>query len=459
MSMKRLIMVGAALFFSLFLTQAAMAKVSQEEAEKLKTTLTPFGAERAGNADGTIPAWEGGISAPPEGLGYKGSGFRHPDPYAKDNVRYSITAENMAQYDDKLTEGQKALFKKHPDTYRIDVYPTRRSHAAPDWVYENTFQNATRAEVTEGGLQISSAYGGIPFPIPKSGEEVIWNHLLRFESSGTLQESRGYLVESSGKIVLANGIVAIERFPYYIKDGSLDTFNGYYYYTRSAYNQPPRRKGEVLLVKDPVNPAITPRKAWQYLVGQRRVRRAPTVAFDTPNPSFAGATTWDDYYMFNGSLERYDWKLLGKKEILIPYNCYKADEQMELKEIYQKGHLNPDYIRWELHRVWEVEATVKPDKRHIYGRRLFYVDEDSWVMVMADSYDNRGKLWRTNLAINLNAYELPGVVQRMQVNYDLPKDRYALNLCQTDLPKIREFGYESEESMFTPEAVRRLGRR
>lgn len=459
MSMKRLTMYGLAIFFSLFLIQTATAKVTQKEAEKLKTTLTPFGAERAGNAEGTIPAWEGGIASPPDGLGYKGPGFRRPDPYAHDKVLYSITAKNMAQYDDKLSEGQKALLNKHPDTYRLDVYPTRRSHAAPGWVYENTFTNATRAEVSEGGLKISGAYGGIPFPIPNNGEEVIWNHLLRYESNGTIQDSRGYLIEGSGKIILANGVVAVEKFPYYIKEGSLETFNGYYYYTRSSYNAPARRKGEVLLVKDPINPAITPRKAWQYLVGQRRVRRAPTVAFDTPNSSFAGATTWDDYYMFNGSLERYDWKLIGKKEILIPYNCYKADQQMPLEEIYTKGHINPDYMRWELHRVWVVEATVKPDKRHIYGKRLFYSDEDSWVMVMADSYDNRGKLWRTNLAVNLNAYELPGVVQRMQVNYDLPKDRYALNLCQTDLPKIREFGIHSDESLFTPEAVRRLGKR
>ncbi len=437
----------------------AFAKVTPEEAAKLKTTLTPFGAERAGNADGTIPAWDGGISAPPQGLGYKGPGHRHPDPYADDKVLFSITAKNLDQYADKLIEGQKVLLKKYPDSYRIDVYPSRRSHAAPDWVYENTFINATRTEVNEDGSRVSNAYGGIPFPIPKTGVEVMWNHLLRWQADGTNFNYGAYIVQRNGQISAGAGGQVSEKFPYYQKDGSLETYNGDYWYIFVNYQMPARRKGEVVLVKDPLNQAENPRKAWQYLVGQRRVRRAPTLAYDTPNPAFSGATTWDDVFVFNGALDRYDWKLLGKKEMYIPYNCYKGDEQYDLKDMYQAGHVNPDMLRWELHRVWVVEANLKQGKRHVYARRVLLIDEDSWGAVLADSYDGRGSLWRSNMGLVLNAYELPGVVQRLQVHYDLQRDQYAINNAQTAFPEITVYGNPKDDDYFTPEQIRRRGKR
>jgi hypothetical protein len=215
----------------------------------------------------------------------------------------------------------------------------------------------------------------------------------------------------------------------------------------------------MLLIRDPLNQVDQPRDSWQYLTGQQRVRRMPTVAYDAPNADVNGTATYDDFELFNGSLDRYNWKILGEKEMFIPYNNYKADKQYDLSTIYTPLHLNPDYFRWELHRVWMVEAKLKDNKRHLYDRRVFLIDEDSWVAVLSDSYDGRGGLWRTNIGISLNAYELPGVVQRAQVYYDLQKDAYSVHKCQTEFPKTTVYGSPKEDDYFSLEQVQTMTRK
>ena len=163
-------------------TGSAHAAVGADEAAKLKSTLTPVGAEKAGNKAGTIPAWDGGLVKAP--AGYK-SGDSRPDPYAAEKPVLSINAKNMAQHADKLTDGVQALMKKYPD-FRIDVYPTHRTAAAPQFVYDNTFKNATRAKTVDAGHGIQGAWSGIPFPIPKDGYEAIWNHRLAWKGGNDL---------------------------------------------------------------------------------------------------------------------------------------------------------------------------------------------------------------------------------------------------------------------------------
>ncbi len=458
MKMKKGLCLGILFLFVVTAPLAALAKVSPEEAEKLKSTLTPFGAERAGNADGTIPAWDGGLTGPPGGGEHK-PGDRHTNPYADEEKLFSITAENMDEYADKLGEGQKKLLRTHPETYRLDVYPTHRSHAAPQWVYDNTFKNATRAETSNEGVSISNAYGGIPFPIPKNGAQVVWNHLVRWQG-----EAKHYVFNSlyvdGDNIVIASGVENNEKFPYYDKEKTLETYDSQdYWYVLLEYFAPPRKKGETLLVRDPLNRAENPRQSWQYLVGQRRVRRAPTIAYDTPLSSMSGIHTWDDVYLFNGGLDRYNWKILGKKEIYIPYNCYDAQKVMEKKEMFPPEHVNPDHIRWELHRVWKVEGTLKEGSRHIYAKRVFYIDEDSWVLTMTDSYDAQGDLWRSNIAPLINEYQLPGVVQMFAFYYDFRIDKYGVNASQVGLTPWRTYPEPKPDSFFTPEELRRRGRR
>ena len=437
---------------------SAWAKVSPAEAEKLKGELTPFGAERAGNADGSIPAWEGGITGIPAGINYKPGDF-HPDPFKDDKVLYSITGKNVDQYTDNLSAGVVAQLKKYPEM-RLDIYPTRRTASAPQDVYDQTFKAATTIETTADGLGVvnNGVTGGIPFPIPQKGEEVMFNHLLRFRGLGLIGNYSSLTVLPNGKVSEGGGGEAFERYTWYDPDKQGDNYDGNYYELFVAYKEPARRNGELVLLIDPLNQSTEPRKAWQYLPGQRRVRRAPSIAFDTPNPAFSGLAIYDEAFLFNGSLERFDWKLIEKKELYIPYNNYAADTAPR-DQFATPKYPNPDLMRWEKHRVWVVEATVKEGKRHAYAKRTFYFDEDTWNAVLSDNYDGRGNLWRVTWQTNKCAYEIPATITRNYIHFDLTREDWAMGISVNGKEKMLDFSTIKSDRFFTPENVRRMGRR
>ncbi|MBW7851612.1 MAG: DUF1329 domain-containing protein [Rhodospirillales bacterium] len=441
------IAVGAAFAVA---ASAAVAAVSEQEAARLGADLTPMGAEKAGNASGSIPAWTGGLRGIPEGGGIDADGFRK-DPFAADKPLFTITADTAAKYDGQLSEGVKAFFKKYPQTWRMDVYPSRRTHAAPDWVYANTKANATRAKLVDDGNSVSGAIAGIPFPAPKNGAEAIWNHLLRWQGQ-TVDAHTVAPTRFPNGTTSVGGQKNWDQYPYYVsRDKETDTF----YQVILSFDAPLRRKGEVLMVVEYLNQVANPREAWQYIPGQRRVRRGPTIAYDTPVSGQAGQVTFDDVYLFNGALDRYDWKLLGKQEKLIVYNNYRSNQKFEdSTALLSVGHPNPDYLRWELHRVWVVEAELKGDKRHIYGKRRFYLDEDSWVAALSDAYDGRGNLWRVGIAPLMNHYDLPGTVQRTYFHGDLLSGVSTANILDVEGVKYHE--QTRPETFYTPANVRAL---
>jgi hypothetical protein len=362
--------------------------VTPEEASQLKTTLTPLGAEKAGNKDGSIPAWDGGYTKPIAAAnGRRGSPFKGEKPIL------TITAKNADQHAAKLTEGTLAMLKKYPDTYHVDVYPTHRTAAAPAWVYENTFKNATRAKI-ENGIP-TGAFGGIPFPIAKTGTEVMYNHLLRWRGASVQWEFSHYQVTADGRLVLAaDGTLDLQE-PYYLQDGSPENFDkvGEYYQIRLRTQAPAIRAGEQIVGRDNVNGELG--QGWVYLTGQRRVRKLPNPCCDLPASSTAGLMLTDELEVWTGRLSRFDWKLLGKKEMFIPYNTNEILNVKSDQELFTKSHLNPDVLRWELHRVYVVEATLKSGQRHQAPRSKYYCDEDTWHCVLADRWDGNGQLWRS----------------------------------------------------------------
>jgi hypothetical protein len=398
---------------------SAMAAATPDEVAQLGKTLTPLGAEKAGNKDGTIPEWTGGLTTIPAGF-KPGSGVR-PDPFGSDKPRLVITGQNADQHKDKLTALTYALLKRFP-TFRVDVYPTHRPVTYPKAILDNTAKNAAQAKTGNGGLSVENALPGIPFPIPKSGNEVMWNHLLRYNGVATICKYDSYNIDSSGTATLSTSGISYREWPLYRKENLSTVIKGsdIYALTKQEYTGPARRAGEALLVHDYVDPIGNPRKAWQYLPGQRRVKMAPEVAYDTPNPGVAGALTYDDAFVFNGALDRFDWKIVGKREMYIPYNAYKALYAVPNKEAgTTPNFFSPDLMRFELHRVWVVEATLKPGKRHVYHKRTFYVDEDSWLAVASDEYDARGQLYRGILAPTAFAYDAQAMGVSLHAGYDL----------------------------------------
>ncbi|SDK79851.1 DUF1329 domain-containing protein [Pseudomonas indica] len=429
-------------------TSLAQAAVSADQAERLKGELTPLGGERAGNADGSIPAWDGGYTQAP--AGYK-SGDKRPDPFAGEKPLYSVSAANMGQYAELLAEGTKGLLSKYPD-YRLGVYPTHRSAAAPQWVYDNTLANATRAQLDVATEKVSGAYGGIPFPIPQNGAEVLWNYRLSWQGGDTLNAPFDtWLMTAGGKKVQATRAQFSYQFPYYFEEGSLESFGGKYQWGKLYTELPSSKAGEGLMTHWDVDPSA--RAAWQYLVGQRRVRRAPNIAYDTPDFVTSGVGLFDEAFMIFGPTDRHELKLVGKKELLVPYNNNRA-ALAKSDELVQPRFLNPDLVRWEKHRVWVVEATLKAGKRHVVPRRTYYVDEDSWQVLLIDGYDAQGRLGRQIYSLTLLAPDMPVLTsQVMWGSYNLDTGAYFLNASSNDLNVQYHTMARPSASFYTPDAM------
>lgn len=437
-------LLGLAIIGLMAGSSTALAAVAADEAAKLKTSLTPLGGERAGNKDGSIPAWDGKVvvAASPK------AGDIPTQPFPGDKPLVQITARNMAQYAERLSEGTQALLKKYPDSFRLDVYPTRRTAVAPQYVYDNTLKNATNCKTKAGGYSVENCFGGIPFPIPKDGVEAIWNYLLRVEAEATEVSFKNILTTSDGNRTLATQNEQVNQYPYYYKDGSAEKWNGEYFLQRFSTVAPPFKAGESLVIRDGVD-AATPRQTWQYLVGQRRVRRAPTVAYDTPDFVASGANYFDEVMGIMGHPDRYQWKLVGKKEMYIPYNANALVTAKE-EEAFAKHHMNPDKLRWELHRVWEVEATVAAGKRHAVPKRRYYLDEDTWLLVLMDGYDTEGKLWRTSQLYPYVVPAIPAVVNKPVTVFDLQKGTTS---TVQFLDSFKVLPKRKSENYFTGDAV------
>jgi len=446
--------LAAAVLAWAFAAASAAAAISAEEAARLGRDLTPLGGERAGSADGAIPAWEGGILAPPPG--YE-PGDHHPDPYAKDKPLFVITAVNLEKYKDRVSAGHRRMLELYP-TFRMPIYPTRRSASAPKRIYDATRRVAVTAKLAAGGNGVTGAVIGIPFPIPKSGAEVIWNHLLRYRGEAVLRVIGQAAVTRGGDYTLVKLRDAyIAR--YSLPDMTEEKLDNRMILFRQRVTAPARLAGSILLAYETMNQVAEPRHAWVYNPGQRRVRRAPNVAYDNPGTASDGLRTSDQFDMFNGALDRYDWRLLGKREMYVPYNSYRLhSDKITFADVLTPLHLNPKHLRYELHRVWVVEAALKEGARHIYKRRRFYVDEDSWNILLADIYDNRDQLWRVSEGHLINYYEKSITTPTVEAHIDVQAGRYLALGLKNEFPMI-DFSPGLTPRDFTPAALRRQGRR
>ena len=430
---------------------------TQENIARLGQDLTPMGSVRAGNADGTIPEWTGGITPDLWPAGFQ-PGDRHPDPYAADQPRFVITAENYQQFADQLTAGHKAAFARYPESFRMKVYPTRRSASFRERTYEMTIRNASTGRLVADGEGVEDVAEGFPFPLPQNAYELVWNHKLKYKGTGGIRYWNQVVPTARGSFQL---IRLREEFLglYYIEGNTLaDTDNVLLYFFQEV-ESPARLAGNILLVHETLNQIERPRQAWIYNPGQRRVRRAPQVAYDNPGTASDGLRTNDMTDMFNGAMDRFNWEIVGKREMIIPYNSYKAHSgDVTVDDLVQPGHLNPDYMRYELHRVWIVEATLREGTRHINPRRTFYIEADSYQIAVIDHYDQRGNLWRLSEAHTINFYDVPTIWATLESSLDLQSGRYIVNGLDNQEP-VATFTEQLNRSDYTPQALRVRGRR
>jgi hypothetical protein len=458
-------LLAAASIVACLAAPPVQARATAEEAAKLGNELTCTGAEKAANKDGTIPEYSGKWLGTPPQVQFKGTGHYWPDPYADEKPLFTITAQNMAQYADKLSDGQKALLKKHPDTFKLPVYPSHRDFRYPDAICEAAKKNATQAEVLDGGEGLKAIAGAVPFPIPKTGLELFWNFnntsLQPWTETATQQQA---VVYPNGNIAwgeVSFSCLAPRNDPKTrrMTDSKEPPYGGINSWCRMKTVLPERNKGEVLIATDYFNYKLNPRDAYQYNPGTRRVRQLPSFGFDMPQGP-GGFRTVDDDHLFNGSPERYEWKIVGKRKMYIPWNSYRIHQaSVPTKEILKyKGHINTDLMRFELHRVWVLEGTLKPGFRHQYAKRVIYLDEDTWVGALSDQYDARGQLWRVTLPNWLYAYEVQGLYYGIAGHHDLASDAYLVDRITNERggPVLNKGDLTAD--LFTPDALARVGR-
>lgn len=449
----KLLLQSGAMALSL-LGSSVMAAVSADEAAKLGTTLTPLGAEKAGNADGSIPEWTGGL---PQNAGAVDAKGFLADPFADEQPLFTITAQNLDQYKDKLTPGQIALFKRYSDSYKMPVYKTHRSASVPQSVLAEAKSNAVNTKLIEGGNGLENFHNSYAFPIPQNGLEVIWNHITRYRGGSVRRQLAQAMPQVNGSY---NLVTMQDDFAWPItltKSDSSEASNVLFYY-KQRVTGPSRLAGDVLLVHETINQVKEPRLAWLYNAGQRRVRRAPQAAYDGPGTAADGLGVTDNLDLFNGAPDRYEWKLSGKKEIYIPYNSYKLDSpQLKYADIVRAGHINQDLTRYELHRVWHVTATLKGSARHIYAKRDYFIDEDTWQIAEADHYDGRGDLWRVGEGHSQFYYHKQVPWYTMEALYELTSGRYLAVGMKNEEKRSYDFGGATMAGDYTPAALRQTG--
>ena len=452
--MRNKIVIRTALVLGCALAAPAAAELPADQIARLGKDLTPVGGERAGNADGTIPEWTGGITSPP--AGYE-RGEHHRDPFAGDRPRMVIDAANLDRHRDRLSVGHQRILETYP-SFRLTVYPTRRSASMPQRIYDATRKTAAAAKLADGGNGVDDAAVGIPFPIPADGLEAIWNHLLRYRGE-TIKCAVGQAaVTRGGDYTMVKYGIDVE-IRYSLPGMTPEKLGNTMILFKQSVLSPARLAGDIVLVHETINQFREPRNAWVYNPGQRRVRRAPNIAYDNPGTTSDGLRTADQFDMFNGAVDRYDWRLVGKRELYVPYNSYKLhSDKLAFSDILTPLHVNPEHLRYELHRVWVVDATLKEGASHVYKRRTFYLDEDSWQILLVDIYDNRDQLWRVSEGHVVNYYEKPLIWPTLEVHTDLQAGRYLALGLDNEYPMCTwDANFKSRD--FTPAALRRQGRR
>ena len=431
----------------------AWAKVTPQEAARLGDSLTPMGAQRSGNKSGSIPAWTGGLSEPPKN--YRKGGF-HPDPYASDKVINVIDQSNVDQYANLLTAGQVALIKANA-SYFINVYPTHRSAAYPQYVYDQVKKNATTAELQKYGSGVRDTLMSSPFPIPKSGLEVLWNHTLRFRGLNA-----SFVSSTAATTPNGNRSVTTREYKYYFAysqpDITLEDIDNKIFYLKRKTLAPAKMSGQMTLVHETLDQVQSPRKSWVYMPGQRRVRRTPDLAYDTADVDSNGIRVVDQLDMYNGAPDFYEWTLVGKQEKYVPYNAYKVHSgELTIDDIVGAKHITPELLRHELHRVWVVEANIRTGLNHIYTKRRYYMDEDTWQILLSEDYNEDGELVRMSEAHTITHYEVPLVFSTLETTYDLEDGRYYVEGLDNERAPM-DFSVDTSRREFTSSAMRREAR-
>lgn len=430
----------------------AIGAVNAEDLEKLGRELTPVGAERNANSAGTIPEWKGGLCSVPAAFKPKSPKQLLPyaDPFSEDKPLFTISAANVGEYKDRLAVGTQELLRRNPESFKLNVYPTRRTACLPNSVYENTKKRVNSPKLEANGVGVSGAYAQIPFPIPKSGHEVMWNFMLAYAPANEDTEISGYFTDSAGNRQLAfQNQQSFHRRYWAATQPLKDDESSLQFLTWNL--KPVAQYGTAILGSSYLRLDLKDTEAWTYAPGQRRVRLAPELRYDTvQGPNLINFA--DEFLGFQGRMDKFEFKLVGKKEMIVPYNGYKLLQE-DVTKVAMAHHVNPALDRWELHRMWVVEATLKQGQRHVQKKKVFYIDEDSWQMVIYDSFDQADKIHHHLVYPIVQEYDKNVPRALTYQIYDMSKGAWFLQLPVGDQRSGNQLVEKFPNSYFTPDAI------
>ncbi|MEK6805303.1 MAG: DUF1329 domain-containing protein [Pseudomonadota bacterium] len=414
--------------------------------------LTPIGAESAANSAGTIPAWTGGLTKEQWPANFKPGG-RLTDPYADDKPLFAISKANVAQYEDKLTSAHRALIAKYAD-YTMPVFPTRRSVAYPQAIYDASLANKGKAKLL-GSDALTGARLGVPFAEPQNGVEVMWNHRLRYRGDSVDGQGRIAVVRPDGDYSLgAQKLRVLFRYGN-LKDPVDIAKDNEIVLGVISLSEGGLSPEFVVLFHETANSMKKARGIWALIIRVGRMLRIPPVGYDQPLFGTDGISYIDMIDMYNGAFDRYVWKLTGKREMYVPYNSFRLnDGRYKNAQLLKPGHFNQDATRYELHRVWMIEATEREGKKHSFGKRVFYVDEDSWNVLLVENYDREGRLWRFQEGHLLPFYESQSANTFPSLTYDLKDSRYVAERLLSEDPPLKFNLPDIDDQEFLPANVK-----
>lgn len=433
------------IFLACYSVPTLQAAVSIEQANRLKGDLTPIGAIRKGSADGSIPAWGNRYSD-------KKTHSQWLRSIEKEKPLFIIDHNNIETHRDSLSVGLQKLIETYPDTFNVPVYPSHRTAVYPQWLYDNAYKNALEAKLSDDGEEVVFAWQGIPFPIPKTAKEVMWNHQLRWKGLFFKLDTIESIIGRDGNYNIIKNMLEVYSV-YHNKNRQRNIDDWRYIYYLSYIKSPASIAGGAYLSHETMKPSKKPRQSWIYLAGQRRLRRSPVVGYDAPTFTSDGLRMMDEIDMFNGAMDRYDWQLQGTQEMYIPYNNGVLQQALaNHTELFLPHHINPKYTRYEKHRVWVVDAVLKAGKSHIYNRRTFYIDEDTWGVVLTDIYDEHGTLWRVPQRYGVFYESVPVMWTALDSFSDLKKQNYYIQGVTAD--EIEHSMEPPAKGYFSPTSVR-----
>ena len=441
---------------------ACSAMISSVVAEDLSWT----GADRGANKDGSIPAWEG-TDKPLAGYSYgkfRGDYWSHKG----EKPLFTIDSSNVDKYADKLPPGEVAVLKAIAG-YQLPVYPTHRDCGYPASVEANTKASLSRSKIAADGWSLQDAVlPSIPFPQPKSGIEAMWNFLGRYQGVGVIWPlGRTYVSpRPGGSEPLDLRYVQTYYMPWGEKSSSSPAqsplFQGLFY----GYVKPAALEGQALIQRYYWGKDT---ESFYYFPGQRRVRRLPSYAYDSPLIGFENQYPSDMVFMMIGNPDRFDWKIIGKKEMYVPYNAFgwtRFDANLKNSDWAGPKFVKPEYRRYELHRVLVVDGTVKKGARHNAPHKVFYLDEDSWLPAYGEDYDAQGKIWKVKEGTIIPMWDADSCQNTagIYVN-DLASGRYLVDGVVTGLGKdilylqTNNGDKTLKDDFYTPESLRAVSER